>query len=349
MRFIHGAIVLAVLAPVCCQSGILLGQERAAAGKKPDVGLHISLLGGDAVPLPANGFSVRQMNSQWHDGKYYVYADIIAWDNPKHPDSYGSTIGVFSSPDGRKWTYHGDVLKGGEQGKWDYGGVATPGICRFRGKFYLAYSGRQMKDGRGERFLGLAVADEPLGPFRKLPHPIFPLEGYPGAQPCFDDPCLVTRPGGDKMYLYYRYARRPEGDIKAAGDYTVRMRTTTDPEKSWSEDTIILRPGGTAVLETVDAKWIDGQFVLVVLDYSPLAAMYVSTDGVHYQRCRRKNFRDHVPYTRSSPCTNLPGLLVDGEGKCRFINTAGVTDSKGHFTQWIYPVECTSDSAAGSP
>ena len=340
MRF--ACVLTTTLLLGCLQSDVLAAQEDTAAKNKPNIDFRVKMLDADAeaVPLPTDGFSVRQMNSLWHDGKYYVYGDVIGWTNPKHPDSYGSTIGVFCSPDGRKWTYHGEVLKGGGQGKWDYGGVATPGICELGGKFYLAYSGRQNKDGTGERFLGLAVATEPLGPFRKLPKPIFPLEGYPNAQPCFDDPCMVTHPEEQKVYLYYRYARRPEGDIKAAGDYTIRLRTSTDPEQSWSEPKIVLRPTRT-VVETIEAKWIDGQFVLVVLDYAPGAAMYVSTDGVHYQRCRLKNFSNHVRFTRPSVCTHLPGLLVDGQGKCRFMNTAGLTDSKNHFTQWIYRVECT--------
>ena len=309
-------------------------------GWKPDVDFQVSLLSDEAVPLPTDRFSVRQMNSLWHGGKYYVYADIIGWDNPKHPDSYGSSIGVYSSPDGRTWTYHGIVVAPGkEQGDWDFGGVATPGAIEHRGKFYIAYSARERKNGLGNRPLGLAVADKPLGPFRKMLDPIFPYTSNPQDAPCFDDPCLVKQPGSDRIHLYYRHARW-RNRTNVAYDYSIRLRTMADPEQGWSSSEIVLRPSraGHTVLETIEAKWINGQFVLVVLDYLPGAAMHVSTDGIHFQRCRKKNFREHVKFTRSSPCTHLPGLLVDGEGVCRFMNTSGVTDNKGHFTQWIYPV-----------
>ena len=333
--------VMSLLVIGSCQWGVVVAQEDAGAKKRPDVNFRVTMLDDDAVPLPTREFSVRQMNSLWHDGKYYVYADIIGWDNPHHPASYDSPTGVFSSPDGRKWTYHGLVVSAGSKGEWDHGGACCPGACKFRDKFYVAYSSIQGKNNLGKRLLGLAVAAEPLGPFRKLPGPMFPLEGYPKDDAYFADPCLVTRPGDDQLYLYYRYSRRVKGAASGAHDYTIRLRTSTDAERRWSEPKIVLRPTSNGgVVETIEAKWIDGQFVLVVLDYAPGAAMYVSTDGVHYERCRLKNFRDHVKFTRSSVCTHLPGLLVDGQGKCRFMNTAGLTDSQGHFTQWIYPVQC---------
>lgn len=340
-------VILLGQAALCPLIGAESAKERRDRGE-PDTSFRVSMLEGEAVPLPTDRFSVRQVNSLWHDGKYYIYADVIGWDNPKHPASYGSSIGVYSSPDGRQWAYHGIVVAPGAEGKWDFGGVATPGAIKHRGKFYVFYSGREKKNGLGDRLLGLAVAEKPTGPFRKLTEPIFPLEGHPQDGPCFDDPCLAARPGDDKVYLYYRYARwrnrKPE-----AYDYSIRLRTSTDPEKSWSDSKIVVGPeAGGNVVETIDAKWINGQFVLVVLDYRPGAAMYVSTDGETFRRCKKKSFSDHVTFTRSSPCTHLPGLLTDDQGRCRFMNTAGVTDDQGHFTQWIYPIECTGGPAEGT-
>jgi xylan 1,4-beta-xylosidase len=296
------------------------------------------------APLPTNEFSVRQVNSLWHDGRYYLYGDIIRWCNPKHPDSYGSSIGVFSSPDGRQWSYHGEVVSAGGEGQWDNGGAATPGACEFRGKFYVAYSGREKKNGRGRRFLGLAVADGPIGPFRKTGPPIFPLGRHPQDDPCFDDPCLVARPGDDRLYLYYRHARW-RNRTGGAYDYTIRLRTSAEPEREWSAAEIVLRPtreGG--VLETIEAKWIEGQFVLFVLDYvdGAKAALYVSRDALHFERCKQGHVEDGdgMEFAMGTVCTRLPGLIPDEDGECRLMNAAGVTDSAGHFTQWIYRVRC---------
>ena len=332
----------------CCLPATVFAQIT------PNPNFRITQLPGDPVPLPTDGFSIRQINGLWHEGSYYVYADVIDWDNPKHPDSYGSSIGVYSSPDGVDWKYHGKILAPGAKGKWDYGGVATPGAAKFQGKFYVVYSGREFTSGLGERYLGLAVADTPLGPFKKMPKPIFPLVGYPDQPACFDDPQLVTRPGDDKLYLYYRYARwaqREWPDRSQAGaiDYSIRLRTTTDPKQGWSDPLILFtKQPGDGALEPVDAKWIDGQFVLASLNYNPGIALYVSTDGKNYQRCILPNLRDHVSLYRPNPAASLSGLLVDGQGKLRFVNTAGFTDTKGHFTQWICPAETTQQQRVSS-
>ena len=240
-----GALVAWVAANCCLTS-------PASAQPTPNHSFRIAQLPGDPVPLPADGYSVRQINGLWHDGVYYVYADVIGWDNPAHPASYGSSIGAYSSPDGRKWKYHGLVVSGGEKGTWDYGGVATqPGAVKFKDKFYVAYSGRAKKNGRGARYLGLAVSSSPLGPFTKIPSPkipspIFPAEGHAGKPPCYDDPCLVTHPDGDKLYLYYRHANwiDPTANTSGAENYSIRLRTTEDPEQGWSESTIVVAGEG---------------------------------------------------------------------------------------------------------
>ena len=152
----------------------------------------------------------------------------------------------------------------------------------------------------------------------------------------------MTRPDGDKLYLYYRHANwiDPTANTAGAEDYSIRLRTTEDPEQGWSESKIVVPAKVDGRVETVDVQYLDGQFVMIVLDYSPGAAVYISPDGMHYERCRLKNLRNHLPgLYRPNPAGNLSGLLVDGKGRLRFINTAGFTDSRGHYTQWIYPAE----------
>ena len=229
------------------------------------------------------------------------------------------------------------------------GVVATPGAVKFKNKFYVAYSGRELANGLGERYLGLAVADNPLGPFTKTPDPIVSLTGFPDQPACFDDPQLVAPPGDAELFLYYRYARwiqREWEDPSQAGahDYSVRVRTTTDPAHGWSDSRIIIDTPSGSVNEPVEAKWIDGQFVLGVLDYKPDTALYVSTDGLNYSRTTLPNLSDHLSVFRPNPAASLSGLLVDGQGKLRFVNTAGNTDTKGHFTQWVLPAKSAGSS-----
>ncbi len=192
--------------------------------------------------------------------------------------------------------------------------------------------------------MGLAVADSPLGPFRKLSGPIFELAGHAGENAYFADAQLATRPGDERLYLYYRYSRRLKGATRGAHDYSIRLRTTVDPERGWSDPQIVLRPrdGGLDKIETVEAKWIDGQFVLVTIEYGRISRhrIYVSVDGVSFEATDLPNLSKHVSaLARPDQAASLSGLLVDGERKLRFLNTVGYSDRKRHFTQWIYPVK----------
>ena len=67
-----GALVAWVAANCCLTS-------PASAQPTPNHSFRIAQLPGDPVPLPTDGFSVRQINGLWHDGTYYVYADVIGW------------------------------------------------------------------------------------------------------------------------------------------------------------------------------------------------------------------------------------------------------------------------------
>jgi len=119
--------------------------------------------------------------------------------------------------------------------------------------------------------------------------------------------------------------------------------------KGWSDPRVLFtKQPGDGALEPVEAKWIDGQFVLGVLNYNPGTALYVSADGENYRRCTLPNLRNHVNLYRANPAASLSGLLVDGRGKLRFVNTVGFTDAKGRFTQWISPAKSTGSGGSES-
>lgn len=73
--------------------------------------------------LPVYGFCVRKPAAVFAENRYWIYADVIPWDNPYWPDTYDTSIHAFSSPDCREWEYHGEVVGHKEVGAWDYGGV----------------------------------------------------------------------------------------------------------------------------------------------------------------------------------------------------------------------------------
>jgi beta-xylosidase len=133
-----------------------------------------------------------------------------------------ATVWYATSPDGKKWTEHGEAVGKGAHGAWDGGGAFTPNILVARDKYFLFYSGRG--SGGTTRFhshtrIGLAWSDSPDGPWQKSPDNPIIKQGNPGEYDInkyekpdkpygewdshlVDDSCLLVRDG--KYWLYYK-------------------------------------------------------------------------------------------------------------------------------------------------
>ena len=90
-----------------------------------------------------------------------------------HP--YASTLYFATSKDGRNWTEKGEALGKGAADAWDSFGVITPYVAVFDVKYYLYYTGTHAPDGFRSRdpngtlrHIGVAVADQPDGPWRRF-------------------------------------------------------------------------------------------------------------------------------------------------------------------------------------
>lgn len=198
--------------------------------------------------LPTYNFSVRQMNTIFwaQDKKMYAYADIVPFTDQWYPDSYSSDIGVFSSPDGvSNWTFHGLVLSRGPPGSKDAGGIATPGAATTNGTVLLSYAAESETGGSGTRWIALARAQHPLGPFEKQD---MLLADY--GQCHSDDSQLVVRPGDPEgtVSVYHRLRHDHNPDIGVCGAHglealnctvgnCIRHRISYDTGITWSEAT----------------------------------------------------------------------------------------------------------------
>jgi len=81
--------------------------------------------GGPSTSLPTHGFGVRKVEFVYYpnDGKTYAFADVIPYNDTEYPESFGSEVGAFSSPNGKTgWVYHGIVIHRGKLGAWDGAG-----------------------------------------------------------------------------------------------------------------------------------------------------------------------------------------------------------------------------------
>ncbi|RFS21893.1 glycoside hydrolase [Chitinophaga silvatica] len=126
---------------------------------------------------------------------------------------------AYSSTDLVNWKNEGQVFYAGNRNGWSdstaawNGAYWAPEVYEYKGKFYMFYSA-QWKDNPGkdlENFrIGVAVADNPTGPFIDLStKPVFD-PGYP-----IIDANVLFDPSG-KIYLYYSrccYKHSVESDV----------------------------------------------------------------------------------------------------------------------------------------
>ncbi|MGY6647910.1 glycoside hydrolase family 117 protein [Wenyingzhuangia sp. IMCC45574] len=106
-------------------------------------------------------------------GKYYLYYQGFMEASGKRGDDCPVAVSYADSPDG-PWTHHNKVvIPNGKPGEWDQYSIHDPYPLVHNGKIYIYYK----SDANGQpnlvRMHGLAIGDNPLGPFKK--HPLNPI------------------------------------------------------------------------------------------------------------------------------------------------------------------------------
>ncbi|MEM6964867.1 MAG: family 43 glycosylhydrolase, partial [Bacteroidota bacterium] len=106
-------------------------------------------------------------------GKYYLYYQGFMEASGKRGDDCPVAVSYADSPDG-PWTPHNKiVIPNGGEGDWDQYSIHDPYPLVYKNKIYLYYKSDFDGDPRLVRMQGLAIADNPLGPFEK--HPLNPV------------------------------------------------------------------------------------------------------------------------------------------------------------------------------
>lgn len=116
------------------------------------------------------------------DGLYYVYytrgtgktAGFGNGDPTKKVFPWDLTeVWYATSPDGWTWNENGLAVGRGPEGNYDDRAVFTPEVLAHDGKYYLVYQTVKAPYlNRVRNQIGMAIADNPGGPFKKLDHPI---------------------------------------------------------------------------------------------------------------------------------------------------------------------------------
>lgn len=111
------------------------------------------------------------------EGKYYLYFQSFNEPSGLRGDWCPISMAYADSPDG-PWTHTGkEIVKRGKKGDWDQDQTQDPHLIVRDGKIHLYYKAAFNKwpDVRNKYVVchGLAIADNPFGPFEK--HPLNPV------------------------------------------------------------------------------------------------------------------------------------------------------------------------------
>ncbi|WP_233267364.1 family 43 glycosylhydrolase [Paraglaciecola sp. L3A3] len=135
---------------------------------------------GVAVPRPPKpnvGWrSVSTTDILKWKGKYYLYYQGFMEASGKRGDDCPVAVSYADSPDGPWTALNQIVIPNGAKGDWDQFSIHDPYPLVHDGKIYLYYKSDFSKQDakRGlVRMHGLAIAENPLGPFKK--HPLNPI------------------------------------------------------------------------------------------------------------------------------------------------------------------------------
>ena len=125
-------------------------------------------------PKPQPGWrSVSTPDVLVWKGRFYLYYQGFLEMSGTRGDDCPVTASVADGPDG-PWRPAGKVVvPNGAPGAWDQYSIHDPYPLVYRGKIYLYYKSDMAGKPHHVRAQGLAIAEDPFGPFRK--HPLNPV------------------------------------------------------------------------------------------------------------------------------------------------------------------------------
>ena len=164
---------------------------------------------GVAVPRPPKpnvGWrSVTTTDILVYKGKYYLYYQGFMEASGLRGDDCPVAVSYADSPDGPWTPYNKIVVDNGAPGEWDQYSIHDPHPFVYKDKIYLYYKSDFDGDPRLVRMQGLAIADNPLGPFKK--HPLNPViaSGHETSLFPFKEgmAAMVTRDGNEHHTIQY--------------------------------------------------------------------------------------------------------------------------------------------------
>jgi len=261
---------------------------------KPLLGLLILLCG---CGTPNDNF--RENGSTIHssaDGLYYWYYHAV-WNGHYH-----IKVAWSASPTG-PWTQYPNALLEPDSETFDNASVACPTVVQEEGTFYMFYSGENQTDYYWS--VGLAVADHPLGPWRKVSE-LLPNFGY-----------VTSVSHHDGRYFMYAQSNRQNDygptvvatSFSLIGPWTVEGVALPESGEPWesagTESGTVLRINNHYVLFYAGGYYVDD----IRMHAHDAVGVAFSNDGLHFTR----SLFNPVVSDPSVSIGNVSALSEDGE------------------------------------
>ncbi len=188
-------------------------------------------------PVIAGYYADPEILYSTETGKYYLYPTSDGFDGWG-----GYYFKAFSSDDLVEWSDQGVFLDLKKDVSWADGNAWAPAIIEKGGKYYFYFSGGSRS---GPKKIGVAVADDPAGPFLDSGKPLidFKPEGVRGGQEI--DPDVFTDPRTGKSYIYwgngYMAGAELGRDMVSIKKNTVKVMT---PDSTFREAVYVFHRNG---------------------------------------------------------------------------------------------------------
>lgn len=283
------------------------GTEKSGIWKCTDGGSSGNT---DAVSFAGGEVTDGQFRSRitsGGSGKYYW--DKITW---RH-----------SADGGKTWTEEADALLPSD-GKRDAFSVCDPGVAKWGGYYYIAYTSTEEPNGY-DNDLYIARGLSPTGPWEKWsgdgwgddPQPVIdyePVQGHEGVVFGAGEPCIVVK--DDVVYLYYSYndflvEQNRQGT-------TTRVSTASAKDGDWPSR---LEYRGVA-LDKSDISNPDHTDVKFIQKSQKFVAIHAERRNTDRSRIRVWESEDGITFTK--------GDLVQGDLRKGVINAGMSGDGCGH-------------------
>ncbi len=144
----------------------------------------------------------------WND-KYYLYYQAFSEISGTRGDDCPVSVSVSDSPEGPFIPTGKKVIENGPEGTWDQYSIHDPYPVMFKGKIWLYYKSDYNTNENSNEFMirgiGVATADNPLGPFTKEPKNPVINSGHEVCVFPFDTGlgCIAIRDGHERNTIQY--------------------------------------------------------------------------------------------------------------------------------------------------